>query len=92
MVLDLNDFISIFLQEVYEKGVIDFEKGEYKLLNGDCLLLEQVIVWNFIEFELLQEILKVYQDCSVKNFIKEGKFDFEIGFVIDLKLGNLMFL
>lgn len=44
MVLDLNDFISIFLQEVYEKGVIDFEKGEYKLLNGDCLLLEQVIV------------------------------------------------
>lgn len=92
MVLDPNDLTSISLQEAYERGVIDFEKGEYKLPNGDCLSLEQATARNFIEPELLQEILKVYQDCSVKHLTEEGKFDPETGLVIDPKSGNSMSL
>ena len=92
MVLDPTDLTSISLQEAYEKGVIDFEKGEYRLPTDECLSLDQATTRNFIEPELLQEILKVYQDCSVRNLTREGKFDPDTGLVIDPKSGNSMSL
>jgi hypothetical protein len=58
MVIDPSDNSPISLSEAFEKGVIDFAKGEFHLPNGEILTLEQAAVRNLIEPEVLKDFYR----------------------------------
>ena len=62
------------------------------LPHEECLSLEQATTRNLVEPDLLKDMLRIYQDCSVRNLTKDGKFDPETGLVVDPSSGNSMSL
>jgi len=92
MVIDPSDNSPISLSEAFEKGVIDFAKGEFHLPNGDILTLEQAAARNLIEPEVLKDLLEVYHKSSLGELCGSGKFDPETGLVMDPQSGNTMSL
>ncbi|XP_076088399.1 microtubule-actin cross-linking factor 1, isoforms 6/7-like isoform X5 [Mytilus galloprovincialis] len=91
-VIDPSDNSSMTLTEAFEKGVINFAKGEFHLPNGEVLTLEQAAARNFIDPAVLKDLLEVYNQSSLGDLCKQGKFDPETGLVTDPQTGTTMSL
>lgn len=92
MVIDPTDNAPISLTKAFEKGIIDFAKGEFHLPNGEVLSLEQAAARNLMEPEVLKELMDVYHKSSLGELCNNGKFDPETGLVTDPQTGTTMSL
>ncbi|KAK3083433.1 hypothetical protein FSP39_022457, partial [Pinctada imbricata] len=91
-VLDPNDITTISLEEAFDRGIIDFATCEFKIPDGETLTLEQAATRNFIEPELLRDILQAYKDSSLGELVDSGKLDPETSLITDPATGHTMSL
>jgi hypothetical protein len=91
-VIDPSTNQPISLEEAFHKGIINLAKGEFDTLDGEILPLQEATARGYIEPQVLEQILKTYQECSVGHLIDEGKFDPETGLVTDTETGQVLSL
>lgn len=91
-VVDPTDQFAITLEEAFEKDIINFAKAEFKIPDDEVLSLEQAAARNFIEPELLKEILEAYKDSSLGELIVSGKFDPDTGLITEPQSGHTLSL
>lgn len=83
---------TLSIEDAYHKGVLNFGKAAYDLLDGEILSLPEASAKGLIAPHVLKEILAAYEEASLGVLIDQEVFDSETGLVTNISNGQTLSL
>ena len=84
----INGVIGI--EEAIREGIIKLDAVEFKVPGGEAVPLQEAASSGFLQLFVLEELYKLYEECSFGQLIDRGFFDPKTGMLIDDSTGESM--